>query len=78
MNQKPILAAEPAQDMLAILPVDDDEDIDDAKELIQKYKEKLRKFRTCGLQKDGEYSSENYQQTVKSELILRETRAVDQ
>ena len=27
---------------------------------------------------NGEYSSENYQQTVKSELILRETTAVDQ
>jgi len=37
----------------------EDEDIDDAKELVEKYKEKLRKFRTCGLQKDGEYSSEN-------------------
>lgn len=37
----------------------EDEDIEDAKELIEKYKEKLRKFRTCGLQKDGEYSSEN-------------------
>ena len=37
----------------------EDEDIDDAKELIEKYKEKLRKFRTCGLQKNGEYSSEN-------------------
>jgi hypothetical protein len=37
----------------------EDEDIDNAKELIEKYKEKLRKFRTCGLQKDGEYSSEN-------------------
>lgn len=37
----------------------EDEDIDTAKELIEKYKEKLRKFRTCGLQKNGEYSSEN-------------------
>lgn len=37
----------------------EDEDIDDAKQLVEKYKEKLRKFRTCGLQKDGEYSSEN-------------------
>lgn len=35
------------------------EDIDDAKEMIEKYKEKLRKFRTCGLEKNGEYSSEN-------------------
>jgi predicted nucleotidyltransferase len=37
----------------------EDEDIDVAKELIDKYKEKLRKFRTCGLEKNGEYSSEN-------------------
>jgi hypothetical protein len=37
----------------------EDEEIDVAKELIDKYKEKLRKFRTCGLEKDGEYSSEN-------------------
>lgn len=37
----------------------EDEDIDTAKELIDKYKEKLRKYRTCGLQKNGEYSSEN-------------------
>lgn len=36
-----------------------DEDVDIAKSLIEKYKEKLRKFRTCGLQKNGEYSSEN-------------------
>lgn len=37
----------------------EDEDVDTAKDLIEKYKEKLRKFRTCGLQKKGEYSSEN-------------------
>jgi hypothetical protein len=37
----------------------EDEDIDDAKSLVEKYKEKLRKFRTCGLEKGGEYSSEN-------------------
>lgn len=37
----------------------EDEDIDVAKELIDNYKEKLRKFRTCGLEKNGEYSSEN-------------------
>lgn len=36
-----------------------DEEIDVAKEMVNKYKEKLRKFRTCGLEKDGEYSSEN-------------------
>lgn len=36
-----------------------DEDLDDAKELINKYRSKLRKYRTCGLQKGGEYSDEN-------------------
>ncbi len=36
-----------------------DEDIDTAKELIKKYKDKLKKYRTCGLEKDGEYSNEN-------------------
>jgi predicted nucleotidyltransferase len=36
-----------------------DEDFDEAKELIDKYNDKLRKYRTCGLQKDGEYSEEN-------------------
>jgi len=36
-----------------------DEDFDDAKKLIDKYNEKLRKYRSCGLQKDGEYSEEN-------------------
>lgn len=37
----------------------EDESIEDAKELIDKYKDKLKRFRTCGLQKNGEYSSEN-------------------
>jgi len=37
----------------------EDEDVDTAKELIDKYKEKLRKFRQCGLEKNGENSSEN-------------------
>jgi predicted nucleotidyltransferase len=36
-----------------------DEDFDEAKKLIDKYNDKLRKYRTCGLQKDGEYSEEN-------------------
>lgn len=36
-----------------------DEPIDEAKELLKKYKEKLKKYRTCGLEKDGEYSDEN-------------------
>jgi hypothetical protein len=36
-----------------------DEDFEEAKELINKYNDKLRKYRTCGLQKDGEYSEEN-------------------
>jgi predicted nucleotidyltransferase len=37
----------------------EDENIDDAKDLLEKYNEKLRKFRTCGLEKNGEHSSEN-------------------
>jgi hypothetical protein len=36
-----------------------DEDVDTAKQLIKKYKDKLKKYRTCGLEKDGEYSYEN-------------------
>jgi hypothetical protein len=36
-----------------------DEPIDEAKELLKKYKEKLKKYRTCGLEKGGEYSDEN-------------------
>jgi hypothetical protein len=37
----------------------EDDDIDTAKTLVQKYKDKLKKFRTCGLEKGGEYSTEN-------------------
>jgi hypothetical protein len=37
----------------------EDEDIEDAVKLVKKYREKLRKYRTCGLQKEGEYSYEN-------------------
>lgn len=36
-----------------------DEELEDAKELIKKYKEKIKKFRQCGLEKGGEYSNEN-------------------
>jgi len=36
-----------------------DEDIETAKKILKKYKEKLKKYRTCGLEKDGEYSNEN-------------------
>jgi murein DD-endopeptidase MepM/ murein hydrolase activator NlpD len=37
----------------------EDEDIENAKKLIDKYRTKLRKFRQCGLEKGGEYSEEN-------------------
>jgi hypothetical protein len=37
----------------------EDEDIEEAVKLVKKYREKLRKYRTCGLQKEGEYSYEN-------------------
>jgi hypothetical protein len=36
-----------------------DEDLDDAKSIIKKYKEKLKKYRQSGLKDDGEYSNEN-------------------
>jgi predicted nucleotidyltransferase len=36
-----------------------DNDADTAKEMVQKYKDKLKKYRTCGLEKKGEYSTEN-------------------
>lgn len=37
----------------------EDEDLNDAINLVKKYREKLRKYRTCGLKKEGEYSYEN-------------------
>jgi hypothetical protein len=37
----------------------EDEDIDTVKKSLKKYKDKLKKYRTCGLEKDGEYSNEN-------------------
>lgn len=36
-----------------------DEDVKTATDLITKYRNKLRKYRTCGLQRGGEYSYEN-------------------
>ena len=35
------------------------EDLEDAVETIKKYREKLRKYRSCGLKKEGEFSYEN-------------------
>ena len=37
----------------------EDEDLEDAVKLVKKYREKLRKYRTCGLKKEGEFSYEN-------------------
>lgn len=37
----------------------EDEPLDDALELISKYKNKIKKYRTCGLERGGEYSYEN-------------------
>jgi len=36
-----------------------DEDVETAKSILKKYKDKLKKYRTCGLEKNGEYSYEN-------------------
>ena len=35
------------------------EDLETAIKIVKKYKDKLRKYRTCGLKKEGEYSYEN-------------------
>jgi hypothetical protein len=37
----------------------EDEEPDEIKSLVKKYKEKLKKFRNCGLEKNGEMSIEN-------------------
>lgn len=37
----------------------EDEDLEDAIAIVKKYREKLRKYRTCGLKKEGEFSYEN-------------------
>lgn len=37
----------------------EDEDLEDAIKLVKKYKDKLRKYRTCGLKREGEFSYEN-------------------
>ena len=37
----------------------EDEDLNDAIKLVKKYKDKLRRYRTCGLKKEGEFSYEN-------------------
>ena len=36
-----------------------DDDTSTAKKMVQKYKDKLKKYRTCGLENGGEYSTEN-------------------
>ena len=42
-----------------VIEAAEDEPLEDARKLINKYKEKLKKYRTCGLEKNGEYSDEN-------------------
>jgi predicted nucleotidyltransferase len=37
----------------------EDEDLETATKLVDKYKEKIRKYRSCGLKKEGEFSYEN-------------------
>lgn len=43
----------------SVLEDAEDESLEDAIKLVKKYREKLRKYRTCGLKKEGEYSYEN-------------------
>ena len=42
-----------------LLDTIEDMDVRSAKEMVDKYKKKLKKYRTCGLEKGGEYSTEN-------------------
>lgn len=42
-----------------VLEQAEDDDLEDAIKLLTKYKNKIRKYRTCGLEKGGEYSYEN-------------------
>lgn len=42
-----------------VLEKAEDEDLSESIKLVKKYREKLRKYRSCGLEKEGEYSYEN-------------------
>jgi hypothetical protein len=42
-----------------LLETIEDTNVKTAKEMVDKYKKKLKKYRTCGLEKGGEYSTEN-------------------
>ena len=48
------------QDMIdTVIDNAEEEELDDAKEMIKKVKDKIKKYRTSGLEKEGEYSYEN-------------------
>ena len=42
-----------------VLESAEDEDLETAMKLVDKYKEKIRKYRSCGLKSEGEFSYEN-------------------
>lgn len=43
----------------SVIELSKGESLEDAKNLIKKFKEKIKKYRSCGLEKGGEYSIEN-------------------
>ena len=48
------------QDMIdTVIDNAEEEELDDAKQMIKKVKDKIKKYRTSGLKKEGEYSYEN-------------------
>jgi hypothetical protein len=48
------------QDMIdTVIDNAEEEELDDAKQMIKKVKDKIKKYRTSGLEKEGEYSYEN-------------------
>lgn len=43
----------------SVIELSKGETLEDAKKIIKKFKEKIKKYRSCGLEKGGEYSAEN-------------------
>lgn len=52
-------AKEWMKDIDLLMKHSSEEDLDEAKEMIKKFKEKIKKYRTTGLEKKGEFSNEN-------------------
>ena len=59
-SEKPTsIKIQPRPHQLAVLSAMEKMEQEEIKSIVKKYKEKLKKFRNCGLEKDGEMSLEN-------------------